>query len=480
MAKKNLYQRYDPRTNTGVWQGRQRKGKDIFRSEDRDGIRAGDFKSETSQKTKSLLLEPQIEKPEILIESAVVIGVDKLTAQDIALHEYLLACAREQGIHKGVHEVPLSQLSDYLDVADKERVWKSLERMMSTVVRYNVIDRFTNRRVQDHMISRVAISTNRLTGKTVFQFIIPAFIRFAMLKSRSNAWLDINVFTKFSSKYAARLYPKLALMAGYDQQLRKPWTPTVRELAVFLGYAGPSEDFHIGSFLRVVDKAVAEINEHVGRFETTYDRPKRGSGRGRPVEGRCMFQASDATRDLYACPEGYLPPTTVARIEDRRFSTLQEWEHPTVRMFSQAWQATGIDASDLNDKWRHDVTVARQNPKSRLGAMTGAQLVETLDKGGLQVAFKDWCKLAVMLDYAADWVPPVLPTSEAEFERELTVEVSGGGSWPHDDPFFVDEEPVSEDGDDLRMGEVFDRYAFEAPDLAETRAAEPADEDIPW
>lgn len=98
--KSSLYQVHDPKTNTSVARGKQRSGDDIFRAEDRSGIRAGDWYKETSTRCRDLSDEPQVDKPKVLIESARVIGADRLTAQDAALHEYLLACAREQVLVK--------------------------------------------------------------------------------------------------------------------------------------------------------------------------------------------------------------------------------------------------------------------------------------------------------------------------------------------------------------------------------------------
>lgn len=482
MGKPSLYRAYNPKTKQAEWRGKRLSGENIVRAEDGKGIRAANWEKETSAKKRTLWDEPQVDKPRVLINSTQVIGADKLTAHDIALHEYLLASARRQGIGKGVHEVSLAQLGEYLDVPSKERLWKSLERLMATTIRYSVIDQIKRCRVQEPMISRVAISTNRLTGKTTFEYIIPSFVRYAMLKSRSQAWLDINAFARFSSKYASRLYPKLALMAGYNEELRKPWCPSVEKLAVFLGYAARGEEFHVGSFMRVVDKAVEEIAQHVSRFEVTYVRPKRGKGRGRPVEGVFYFQTSSAILDLSAYPEQPLPPTTVNRIEDRRHTLLAEREHPSVRMFSQAAQMTGRDADELLDKWKHDVVTARHQPKMRFGAMTGAMLVEALDTAGLLPAFKMWAKMAVMLEHLTDFGPHVDVPDFTIREQEPSAALSGGQSGSKSaDVELGSADELPDDYEDLSMADDYGRYVydFEDGDLGDT-GGENEDADIPW
>jgi len=431
----------------------QLTGKSIKRGYDRKGVRAGDWVEETT--TRRDFANPQIERAKILIETVAVIGADRLTAQDIAAHEYLLACAREQGIQKPVNEIPLKQLCAYLGITSAERAWDSLVRLQQTVIQYNIIDPITQTRVLAAMV-RVSLSTDRKSGKTTVRYAIPGVVRRAILMSRSYTWLDINVFPRFKSKYAARLYTKLALLSGYDYHLRS-WTPFLQELAVFIGYAGPSEDIHLGSFMRVLDKALEEIAEHVTRFEVVCVKPKRGNGRGRPVEGRFIFRVGDSSKELYACQGAYLPPSYVTRIEDRRYSPLDEHEHPTALMFAQAQTLTGVPAIDLSDAWRMNVAAARIHPERRFGAMTGRMLVSLIDDESTREAFKQWVLLAVQMQHLQDAVPEITPNAPVSIPGIATPD------WKQEELCTV--EIFDEDGEDLRIGDSVGEIGYKPIDI---------------
>ncbi|MFN3506639.1 MAG: hypothetical protein ACK4ZU_04120 [Allorhizobium sp.] len=433
----------------------QRSGECIVRGKDRKGIRAGDWKQETGP-NKHLLDQPQVEKARILVETAAVVGADELTAQDIACHEYLLACARLDGIDKPKHQIVMRQMCDYLGVAKPDRVWCSLERLMRTLVRYHIVDPRTSRRVCKPLIDGLASSTNRLTGTTVIDYSIPGVIRDAILQSRSYTWLDINVFPKFRSKYSARLYPKLALMAGYDFRVRKPWTPTLPELAAFLGYSQDDGDIHFTYFNRVLDKALAEIAEHVTAFEVVCVKPRRGSGRGRPVpEGATFhFRVSDATKSLWAHRPADLGPAQIGRIEDRRYSPLRrEYEHPPVKWFAQAQTMTAVPADELSDRWRRDLSMSHAEPTIRIGAMTGALLTSVLDAEGLKSAFRLWVGMAVMTDPTATAAADV-----QEFPDALPRCAPGNvaATWIEEEVWYADGYTEDDEMEDLRLGDDFE------------------------
>ena len=200
------------------------------------------------------------------------------------------------------------------------------------------------------------------------------------------------------------------------------------------------------------------------------------------MEGVCYFQTSSATRDLSAYPEQPLPPATVNRIEDRRHSLLAEWEQPTVRMFSQAAQMTGRDADELLDKWRHDVIAARHLPKTRLGAMTGAMLVDALDTEGLLPAFKVWAKMAVMLEHLADFGPPVDVPDFTARGGEASATSSGGPSGSQSaNVEFGSADELPEDYEDLSMADDYGRYVYdlEDGDLGDVGSGL-GDAHIPW
>ena len=363
---------------------------------------------ETSSK-RHTLDQPQVEKARIFIETSTIVGADEMTAQDIACHEYLLACARKQGIAKDRHKITLAQLSDYLGVTSHERVWGSLERLMRTLVRYHINDPKKNRRMCKPLLEAVSTSTNRMTGTTIVTYSIPAIIRDAILQSRSYTWLDINSFAKFKCKYSGRLYPKLALMAGYDHRVRLPWEPTIQELAEFIGYGEKGAPIHYTSFTRILDKALAEIEEHIDRFSVTCIKPKRGKGKGRPVpEGaKFYFQTSDTAKSLMSSRPAVLSPNAIGYIENRVLSPLEDNQHPDIKLFAIAQTYTGIEAERLSDRWRMNVAHAMLYPTKRMGMMTGSYLTNVLNGEGVKQAFKLWVMMVVMCKTELEDAPVV-------------------------------------------------------------------------
>ncbi|MEM5474498.1 replication initiation protein [Hoeflea sp. AS60] len=416
-----------------VVEGKQLRGDDIIRGIDRAGYRAGDWVKETSTSKRHPSDEPQIARERILIETMAIVGADELTAQDIAVHEYLMACARKSNMTLPTHRIRMSQLSDYLGVTQHERVWSSLERLMRTLVRYHVTDPKTNRRVCRTLLEAVSMSTNRLTQKTMLDYTIPGVIREAILQSRSYTWLDINVFPKFKSKYTGRLYPKLALMAGYDFRVRKDWKPTISELAAFIGYAAKGEDIHVASFMKVIDKALAEIDEHVQGFSVSCTKPLRGTGRGRaiPDDATFIIKCSDTKVDVLARRPAELTEQQIAKIEDRRHSPLEEIEHPPVKYFAQAQALTGIPAEQISDRWRMNVVDARLHPDKRFGIFSGGHFIQMLDSEGFKIAFKHWINWSVNVsgDLVREHVIP---------DYSIPVD-SSGRDWIASEPWFKDD-----------------------------------------
>jgi len=418
-----------------VYQEKQLSGDDIIRGKDRAGYRSGNWVRETSSK-RHISDEPQIARERIMIETVAIVGADELTAQDIAVHEYLLACARKSNISLPKHRIKLAQLSDYLGVTQHERVRGSLERLIRTPVRYHVTDPETNQRVCRTFLECVSMSTNRLSKRTMIEYSIPGVIRAAILQSRSYTWIDINAFPKFKSKYSGRLYPKLALMAGYDFRVRKPWTPTIAELATFIGYAPKGEAIHVASFMKVVDKALAEIEEHVLGFGVVCVKPQRGTGRGRaiPDDATFAFKTSDTRVNVLARRPAVLTEKQEARIADRRHSPLQEKEHPPVKYFAQAQALTGIPAEEISDRWRMNVTDARLHPDKRFGIMSGGHFIQMLDSEGVKIAFRHWINWSVNVS-DDDLREHVIP------DYSIPVDNSGR-SWVAAEPWFEDDHYV--------------------------------------
>lgn len=461
---------YTRRDGKKVYQAIQLSGKEIIRGKDRAGYRSGDWIKETSSK-RHISDEPQIARERIMIDTVSIVGPDKLTAQDIAVHEYLLACARKADISLPMHRIRLAQLADYLGVTQYARVWSSLIRLGRTKFRYHIIDPTNKKRVCQAPIESVSRSTKRLTKNTIIEYSIPGVIREAILQSRSYTWLDINAFAKFKSKYTGRLYPKLALMAGYDFRLRNDWTPTIAELAAFIGYAPKGKAVHVASFMKVIDKALAEIEEHVLGFSVICVKPKRGTGRGRgiPADAKFVFNTSDTRVNVLAHRPAVLTKKQRARIEDRRHSPLQENEYPPIKYFAQAQALTGIPADDISDRWRMNVTDARLHPDQRFGIMSGGHFIHLLDSEGIKIAFRHWINWSVNVS-DDDLREHVIP------DYSIPVDNSGR-SWVAAEPWFADAhfiDPEMTMPEDMNLDGYFD--ADDAPKIF----AEIDDDEVPF
>lgn len=332
----------------------QRSGREIVRGRSRSGIQAADFAAEAVHTGHPLAV--RVEKPRVLIETARVEGVDLLTAKDIALHEYMIAHARKEGIQIHEHEVEVGSMLGFLGVREIARLEESLSRLSRTVIRYDVTDIETGKRIKTwpQMIT-LALEEDLKSGASKITYSLPKPLRTAMLQNRDYALLDLNVLPRLKSKYAARLYPKLALIAGYDAPLRKPWIATPDEIGEFLGFPKKEGKFAVADLRRAVETAVEQINEHATRFEVEL-RVEREAGRGRPL---AAFRFQVAT---YSSMQGKsLRAAKAVKLKkgDRLdvnvlLETLPEDRRPSWSAIGRAAGYTGIHTAEIMRCWtRH-------------------------------------------------------------------------------------------------------------------------------
>lgn len=251
----------------------------------RTGVR-GDMALLLQSERASVDKEPTLEKGEALINSIRFYGEregdtpeEAMTATSAALYEYLMARVRPQLAKNEPCRVPFADAKAYLQLEKSSRLMGYMKALSSTWVSYDFLDveegfEETGERVQ---LMNCSVSTK--AGERFIKVEMFPSVRKAILAAKVYTHLELGAFPRFSSKYTHRLYPRLALMAGRDLRPPMRWTP--QELAEILGWKPPTWKF--GNFeARVLNPVIADIQEHVRRFEISCEYV-RGAGRGHPV-----------------------------------------------------------------------------------------------------------------------------------------------------------------------------------------------------
>lgn len=346
-----------------IIRAKQRSGMDIIRDRASVGIRAADFVAESVYGEHPLAV--QVKKPSNLIETARVEGVDLLTAKDIALHEFLIAHARHEGIRLPEHNIDVGRMLSFLGIREIGRLEESLSRLSRTVIRYDVTDLETGKRIKSwpQMIT-LSLEEDLKSGTPKISYSIPKALRTAMIQSRGFLWLDLNVLPRLKSKYAARLYPKLALIAGHDVPLRKPWVATPDEIGDFLGFPKTDGKFAAADLRRAVETAVEQINEHAVRFEVEL-KLQRDAGRGRPIAAFRFDMLTSSImqgKSLRAAKAVRLKKGVRLDI-NALLHTLPEDRRPSWSAIGRAAGYTGIHTDEILTAWtRHCEKAAAMGP----------------------------------------------------------------------------------------------------------------------
>ena len=362
-----------------------------LRGAQRKGIQASDLMAALTDPAEGMKQSPRVEKPRVMIETMRVVGDDVMTAHDVALYEFLLAHARANGIDKESHEVSPKDMMRFLEVRHVDRIVESLERITRTVVRYDFRDEEVRRRGAMPLIL-AELTEDLRSGTATLTYAIPAPIRRVVLAARDFAMLEINAFAQFSCRYTGRLYQRLALRAGMDEPLRRPWEITPRQLAEELGFPLEKDgSLHYATFIRrCLKPALNDIDLHVERFSVRMDEV-RGTGRGRPVE-KLVFVTSGTRKRFEETKAAYLSSRGVAaiRADDPRH---ESFELPGTLAIGRAVTRTGLDEFTLNEGWRDVLAKAKANPNGDIGGMQGGFLLSVLRKNGVGAAFGMWADM---------------------------------------------------------------------------------------
>ena len=212
-------------------------------------------------------IAPETPRPAEMLEHVAVVGDDKLTADDEALHELLVAHAYEQTdrlMDRAEYSIPTSYALSLLGENARRRGLKaSLERLRSTTVSFGVA---RGRRYENVQLLVPWSEREGVIGEEI-HYIIPPPIQVLMASQDRYAHLELAPLGRMKSRYGIRLYRHLALAMS-----RKEWSKdgdnlhtirvTVDAMRAWLGV----KDGHVGQLrLRAVDPAIRDL-VHVQRF----------------------------------------------------------------------------------------------------------------------------------------------------------------------------------------------------------------------
>lgn len=383
---------------------------------ERSGIRAGDLLQEMAERLPQGGPSPMVEKSVKLIEGVKIIGADILTAKDQALYESLLAVARHNGMDRPQHNMPLKTAMQYLGADRGEHVARSLERLTRTVVRYSFRDE--NKKTYGSMPLILAEITEDLAvGTAVISYTIPDAVKTAVLSATSYTWLEINAFANFGCRYTARLYQRLAVMAGMDKGLRDKWKIEPTELADILGYPKDGDNLHYASFRkRCLEPVLKDLTSHVRRFETSMEEV-RGTGRGRPVM-KLVFSVTQATREFEEHKAARLKYWK--GIHERPDPHHNQDELPSKLAIGRALTATGTDELTASNGWRAALDRAKLDTAVEVApGMLGRDLLDMVDTYGTDIAFGKWIVAASHSTIPTDRLDPEQARPRSDDDRKL-------------------------------------------------------------
>ncbi len=343
-----------------VWYQKS-KGEKI-RGKDLKGIRAKNLLKQLAEKTSA---SPLVVKDVRLIEGISIIGADDLTARDQAIYEYMLLIARKNGMDRDFHQVDVNQIWDYLHTGEGspdrrlDRLQDSLVRLTRTIVRYTHRDQY-NRTYGATSLVTGEIHEDLSNGTAILDYTIPQAVRHAVLSATRYTWLEINAFAGFKSRYASRLYQRLAIGAGMDGPAGKRWEVTPVDLATILGYPiDPKKRLHYASFRRrCLEPAMSDIEREVGRFNVSM-REVPGKGRGRPIKSIC-FEIGYIEKLFEELKAAHVP---VHLADHQRTEERHPTEHlPSRLALGRAVTLTGHRPDDLFEGWLKALDRAKADP----------------------------------------------------------------------------------------------------------------------
>ncbi|QZO02500.1 replication initiation protein [Chenggangzhangella methanolivorans] len=194
---------------------------------------------------------------------------------------------------------------------------------------------------------------------------------------------------RFKSKFTARLYARLARRAGFSADKRRPWSIAPERLAEDLGwnYKG------YGPFkLRVLDKSVAEINQHVRRFGVTLREETAARGKVTAIVFETFERERRADEQQVTIFENARALDALGGADPAHVGDLIPEDGWVLRVA----KALDVRPADLAHGWRAALDEARLGvfredlPEATPADLAGQELLDAIEEDGLDAAFEIW------------------------------------------------------------------------------------------
>lgn len=248
----------------------------------------GDLSKALTSRESFREIAPESPRPLEMLEHVTVKGDDRLSADDIALHELLVDHAyrsTEKKMDRLEHSIPTSQVLTFLGgTIRRAGIKASLARLRSTTVSIGVAG---GRLFED--VQLLVPWTERDGDTDEVHYIIPKPIATLMASQRRYAYIELEPMSRMRSRYGIRLYRHLAAALRecvYDPSstnLHEILVP-VEQVAEWLGFRPPQgKTLHVGQLkLRAVDPAIEDLFA-VRHFQIHEAQPQLGTTRGNPI-----------------------------------------------------------------------------------------------------------------------------------------------------------------------------------------------------
>jgi hypothetical protein len=345
-----------------------------------------------------------VERAAVLIRTLRYSGADECAATEtlgvksMALYELLMAHARRELVNRTQFMLPFSAAKAFLQVTRTARIREYINDLSNTSVSYEFkdVDGVEPGRWRVRLLD-CSEGVDEASGERCIRYSLPEVCRQVILAARGYTWLELAPFAKFSSKYAARLYPILALRAGMSFEQPYPISVTPEELANQLGWNPEPGKFKFANFeARCLLPALADISLHVRRFRVIGYDCEAANTRGRPVI-KIHLTVSRATKPLSERRKA-----KVLEHEVRLMTALMtrqgidvERELPTIGMLARAATVLDVNVLETAKRWTDALNRAREFPSSSVGQshlVDGSELIAALERRGVEYAFQLWMR----------------------------------------------------------------------------------------
>lgn len=342
--------------------------------------------------------DPRVERPAAMIRALRYLAnttgagpAEAMTAKAHALYEYLLAVARLEIVAKSKHRVSFADARAYLSVDRNDRIREYLLAISQARVSYDFRERQDGAQPTGGIPLLQCKETPDERGNPCIAYALLPSIRQVILGAREYTHLEINAFARFRCKYSARLYPRLAHVAGMATQ--KPLIYTPEQLAAEIGW-GFEDKVHFGHFeARCLKPMLNDFSLGLRRFSVDYEL-RRAMTRGRPVEA-IIFTVSRSHKKLEEQKKVAVLPVERHRlrrhIEKSGLDRVRDT--PNEELMAQAATVLQMTIGEVSARWVEALLRARADPAAYLGAHrrnTGRFVLRLLKEKGVGAAFREW------------------------------------------------------------------------------------------